>query len=162
MLDTGFHWCEKALRLTSFTSRRRAVQTRRIKCTSTRSTEDISHDVRALGVPIDNDVRARALCVESSNLRDTITRSLSELRAVIAAKRVIELDLNEVARLALGPQLSARSVDEGERAGVLVWRVVAAGHEEDDIGAGGVELLGGCEGREGAEREGVAGEGRHY
>lgn len=146
---------------------RSAVQAVGHKRAATRSTKHITDDVCALGVAIDDNVRARALLLERSNLRDAVAGALCNLGAVVSAERDVELDVHVVASLALGRQLAARGLDKGERPPVVVRRIVAAGHEDDYIGAGSVELgrrgLRRGEGGEGAQSERVAdAEGHHY
>jgi hypothetical protein len=98
--------------------------------------------------------------MECSDLRDTIASALSNLAAVASTESDIELNINVIAAFALSSQLAARRLDEGERATVMVWRVVAASHEDDYIGACCVELRGNGlrsgEGGEGAQGERVA------
>jgi hypothetical protein len=153
--------------LTSITRSRGVVQTGGDLGASTRSTKDISSDPCALGEAVQDDMRARALLVESSDLGLTVADSLSNLTAEVAVHHSLEHNLNEVAGLALGPQLAARSVDEGEGAAVVVRRIVTASHEDNGIGAGSVELgssgfLSESDGDDSAERESVADDGRHY
>jgi hypothetical protein len=111
-------------------------------------------------------VRARALLVESSNLGLAVAHSSSNLATELGAVQSWEHNLNEVAGLALGPQLAARSIDKGECTPILVRRIVTAGHEDDGIGAGSVELgfrsLSDGDGGDSAEREDVADDGRLY
>jgi hypothetical protein len=152
--------------LTSFASRGGVVQTGGDLGASTRSTKDISGNPGALRVAVEDEVRARALLVESSDLGETVADSLTNLLAVVATLR--ERNLDEVAGLALSPQLAARSVDKGECTPVMVRRIVAAGHKDNGISAGSVELggrirsLSDSDGGESAERESVADDGRHY
>jgi hypothetical protein len=134
---------------------------------STRSTKDISGNPGALGEAVEDEVRARALLVESSDLGLTVADSLSDLSAEVAVHHSLEHNLDEVAGLALSPQLAAGSVDEGEGTAILVRRIITAGHEDNGIGAGSVELggsgsLSDSDGGDSAERESVADDGRHY
>jgi len=137
------------------------------KGASTGSTEDIANDIGALGVPVDNDVGARALGVEGSDLRDAVAGTFSDLGAIVAAQSHVVLNVDVVAGLALGGGLTARGLDEGECATVVIWSIITPRHEDDYIGAGCVELrgndscLGRGEGGEGAEGDGVADDGRH-
>lgn len=153
-------------RLTSFASGGGVVKTGRDECASSGSTENITSNVGALRVAVDDNVGARALCLEGSDLRDTVASSLCDLGAVISAKSHIELDVDVVAGLALAVELAAGGLNEGEGTAIVVRRVVAASHEDYYIGAGCVELgsdsLGGREGRESAKGEGVADVERHY
>jgi hypothetical protein len=110
-------------------------------------------------------VGAGALLVEGRDLSDAVLGALVDLVAVVGAVCGIELDIYVVAGLALGRHLAAGGLDEGESTAVVVRGIVAASHEDDYIGAGGVQLggsgaLGGDEGRESAKGEGVADE-RH-
>jgi hypothetical protein len=119
----------------------------------------------SLRVTIDHNVRARTFLVEGSDLRDTITSALGNLVAVVTTQGNVELDINVIAAFALVSQLAARRLDKGERATVMVWRVVAASHEDDYISASCVELrsygLRNGESREGAQGQGVAHVERH-
>jgi hypothetical protein len=103
--------------------------------------------------------------MECSDLRDTIASALSDLAAVVSTESDIELNINVIAALALSSQLAARRLDEGKRATVMVWGVVATSHEDDYIGACCVELWGNGlrsgEGGEGAQGERVADAERH-
>ena len=114
----------------------------------------------ALRVAIDHHVRAGALRVEGSDLRDTVTGSLGHLGAVISTESGIKLDVHVVAALALRVEFAAGSLDEGESTAVMVRCVVATSHEDDFISAGCVELrarsLSGGEGRESAQGEAVS------
>jgi hypothetical protein len=153
--------------LTSITRSRGVVQTRGNLGASTRSTEDISGNPGTLREAVEDEVRARALLVESSDLGLTVADSLSNLGAEVAVHHSLEHNLDEVAGLALSPQLAARRVDEGEGTAVLVRRIVTAGHEDNSIGAGSVELggsgsLSDSDGGDSAERKSVADDGRHY
>jgi hypothetical protein len=155
--------------LTSTTRSRVAVQTGGDLGASTRSSKDISGDPGALREAVEDDVRARALLVESNDLGLTVADTSTNLSAEVAVHHGLELNLDEVAGLALSPQLAARSVDEGEGTAVLVRRIVTAGHEDNGIGTGSVELGGrtrNClsdgDGGDSAERESVADDGRHY
>ena len=117
-----------------------------------------------LGVAVDDNVRARALVVEGSDPSNTVASTLGNLRAVVATKGDIVLDIDVVTGLALGSQLAAGRLNEGECTAVMVRRVVAASHEDDHIGALCIELwrsLGRCEGREGADGESLADAERH-
>ena len=87
--------------LTSVTRSRGRVETSGDLRASTRSSKDISHDPGTLREAIEDEVRARALLVESSDLVKTVADSLANLFAVVAAVR--EHDLNVVAGLALSP-----------------------------------------------------------
>jgi hypothetical protein len=119
----------------------------------------------SLRVPIDHNVRARALLVEGGDLRDTIASTLGKLATVVSTKGNIELDVNVVAALALSSQLAAGSLDKGKCATIMVWGVVATSHEDDYIGASCIELWGNSlrssESGEGAEGDGVADAERH-
>jgi hypothetical protein len=153
--------------LTSITRSRGVVQTGGDLGASTRSTKNISGNPGALREAVEDEVRARALLVESSDLGLTVADSRSNLSAEVAVHHSLEHNLDEVTGLALSPQLAARSVDEGEGTAVLVRRIVTAGHEDNGIGAGSVELGGGgalsdSDGGDSAERESVADDGRHY
>lgn len=152
--------------LTSITRGRGVVQTGGDLGASTRSSKNISGNPGALREAVEDDVRARALLVESGDLSLTVADSRTNLSAEVAVHHSLEHDLDEVTRLALGPQLAARSVNEGEGTPVLVRRVVAAGHEDNGIGAGSVELggrvLSDSDGGDSAERESGADDGRHY
>jgi len=66
---------------------------------STRSSKDISGNPGTLRVAIEDEVRARALLVESSDLGYTAADSIANLWAVVAA--LWKLNLNVVAGLAL-------------------------------------------------------------
>ena len=152
-------------KLTSITRSRGRVQPSGELGASTRSSKDISGNPGALREAVEDDVRARALLVKSSDLGLTVADSVANLRAEVAVLR--EHNLNVVAGLALSPQLAARSVDEGESTAVMVRRIVTAGHEDDGIGTGSVELggsgvLSDCDGGDSAEREDAADDGRHY
>ena len=133
-------------------------------CAATGSTENVTHNVSALRVAVDHDVGAWALLVEGSDLSDTVASTLSDLRAVVGSESNIVLDLNVVAGFALSSQLGAGGIAEGRCATVVVGGIVATSHEDDYIGTGCIELgscsLGGSEGREGANGEGVTDE-RH-
>jgi hypothetical protein len=150
--------------LTSITRSRGAVQTGGDLGASTRSGKDVAGNPGTLGEAIEDDVRARALLVELGDLALTVGDSGLDLSAEVAVLHGVEDNLNEVAGLALSPQLAARSIDEGECSPVLVRRIVTAGHEDHGISAGSVELggLSDGDGGESAERESVADDGRHY
>ena len=158
--------CVTSRILTSITRSRGRIQTSGDLGAATRSSKGISHNPGALRVAVEDEVRARALLVEIGNLAQTVADSIANLRAVVAALR--ERNLNVVAGLALLPQLGARSIGEGECTVVVVRRIVAAGHEDNGIGAGSVELggrvlvLSDGDGCDSAEREKVADGGRHY
>jgi hypothetical protein len=158
-------WAKRYEVLTSFSSRGVVVKTGRDECASTGSTKNIASNVSALRVAIDHNVGAGALGLEGSNLRDTVAGSLGNLVAVISAKGVVELDIDVVTGLALGGELAAGRLNEGEGAAIMVRRIVAASHEDDCISAWCVELggssLGGCEGGESAQGDGVADAERH-
>jgi hypothetical protein len=121
--------------------------------------------VGSLGVTIDDNVRARALGIEGSDLGETVAGSLSDLGAVVSAKSDIELDINVVAGLALGSEFTTGRLDEGECAAVMVRGIVAASHEDDYIGTSCVELGGNSlcrgEGGKSAKGDGVADVERH-
>ena len=87
--------------LTSITRSRGRVETSGELGASTRSSKDISHNPGTLRVAIEDEVRARALLVESSDLGQTVADTLANLFAVVAAVR--EYNLNVVAGLALSP-----------------------------------------------------------
>lgn len=153
--------------LTSITRSRGVVQTGGDLGASSRSSKNISGNPGALREAVEDEVRARALLVESDNLGLTVADSLSNLGAEVAVYHSLEHNLDEVAGLALGPQLAARGVDEREGTPVLVRRIVTAGHDDNDIGAGSVGLggrgrLSDSDGGDNAERESVADNGRHY
>jgi len=74
-----------------------------------------------------------ALGVVRSDLGLAVTGTLSNLSAVVAAERDIELDVDVVAAGALSSELSAGSIDEGRSAAIMVRRVVSASHEDDYI-----------------------------
>jgi len=153
--------------LTSITRSRGAVQTSGDLGASTGSSKDISGNPGALREAVEDDVRARALLVEGSDLGLAVADSSTNLGAEVAVHHSLEYDLDEVAGLALSPDLAARSVNKGEGTVVLVGRVVTAGHEDNGIGAGSVKLggratLGDDYGGDSAERESVADDGRHY
>jgi hypothetical protein len=131
---------------------------------ATGSTENVTHDVSALGVAVDHDVGAWALLVEGSDLSNTVASTLSDLSAVVGSKSDVVLDLDVVASLALGGQLGTGGIAEGRCATVVVRGIVAASHEDDYIGTGCVELrrssLGSSEGGKGANGESLTDE-RH-
>lgn len=108
--------------------------------TSSVSGQNISHNVGTLRVAVHNDLSVGALGVESGNLLDTVGSTLGDLRAPRSTVGNIVLDLNEVAALALLPQLGAGRIDEREGAAVVVGSIVATGHEDDHILAVGGEL----------------------
>jgi hypothetical protein len=139
--------------LTSFASRRGAVETDRVILASTSSTENIASNVSTLRVAVDDNVCAGALGVESSDLSDTVAASLGHLLAVGSAQSNIELNIDVVTALALGSKLAAARLIDGRCAAVCVGSIITAGHEDDYIGAGCVEL-----GR-GDLRSGKGGEG---
>lgn len=115
-------------------------------------------------------MRARALLVEGSDLSLTIANTGTNLSAEVTVLHGVKDNLDEVAGLALVPQLAACSIDEGKGTAVLVWGIVAAGHDNNDIGAGSIGLgvgprddsLSDSGGSDCAERESVADDGRHY
>jgi hypothetical protein len=153
--------------LTSITRSRGGVQAGGELGASTRSSKDISGDPGALGEAVEDKVSARALLVEGGDLGLTVADSLSNLIAEVAVVISREHNLDEVAGLALSPQLAARSVDEGEGTAIVVRRLVTAGHDDNGIGADSIGLGGsGClsdsDGSDSAERESVADDGRHY
>jgi hypothetical protein len=153
--------------LTSITRSRGVVQAGGDLGASTRSTKDISGNPGALREAVKDEVGARALLVESSDLGLTVADSISNLGAEVAVDHSPEHNLDEVTGLALSPQLAARSIDEGEGTAVMVRRIVTTSHEDDGIGAGSVELggsgsLSDGDGGDSAERESVADDGRHY
>jgi hypothetical protein len=131
---------------------------------TTRSTENVADNVSTLRVAVDYDVGARALLVESGDLSDTVACTLSDLSAVVGSESDIVLDLDVVAGLALGSQLGAGGIAERRCATIVVRGIIAASHEDDYIGTSCVELgssgLGGSEGRESANGEGLTDE-RH-
>jgi hypothetical protein len=152
--------------LTSITRSRGAVQTSGDLGASTGSSKDIAGDPGTLREAVEDEVRARALLVESLDLGLAVANTGANLGAEVAVHHSLEDNLDEVAGLALSPQLAAGSVDEGEGTAVLVRRIVAAGHEDNGIGAGSVELggsgsLSDGDGGDSAERESVADDGRH-
>lgn len=89
--------------LTSITRSRGIVQTSGDLGASTRSTKDISGNPGTLREAVEDEVRARALLVESSDLGLTVADSLSNLSAEVAVHHGLEHNLNEVAGLALSP-----------------------------------------------------------
>jgi hypothetical protein len=141
------------------------VETGRDKGAATRSTENVTNNVSTLRVAVDDNVCARALLVKGSDLRNAIAGTLSNLSAVVGTKSDIVLDVDVVAGLALGSELAASGLDEGEGATIVVWRIVTASHEDDYIGAWCLELgrsdLGGGKCRESANGESLT-DGRHY
>jgi hypothetical protein len=153
-------------KLTGFASGRGAVKTVGDESASTGSTKGISNNVSTLRVTVDNNVSARALGVEGSDLRLTVAGTLSELSAVVSTLGNVELDVDVVAGLALGSELAAGRVNEGCGTAVMVRSVVAAGHEDDYIGTCCVELGRSClrrgESSESANGDGVTDEGHDY
>jgi len=136
---------------------------------STGSSKDIAHDPGALREAVEDELRARALLVEVDDLTLAVGNASCDLGAVVAVLHGVEDNLDEIAGLALSPQLAACSVDEGEGTAVLVRGIVAAGHDDNGIGTGSVglggrarDLLSDGDGGESAERESVADDGRHY
>jgi hypothetical protein len=107
-----------------------------------------------LRVAVDYNVCAGALCVECSDLSNTVAASLGDLFAVWSAESGIELNVDVVAALALGSELAAASLEDGGDAAISVACVVAAGHEDDHILTGCVKL-----GRVGALCSSKGGEG---
>ena len=93
--------CVTSRILTSITRSRGRIQTSGDLGAATRSSKGISHNPGALRVAVEDEVRARALLVESSDLGQTVADTLANLFAVVAAVR--EYNLNVVAGLALSP-----------------------------------------------------------
>lgn len=153
------------------------VQTGSDLGTSTRSSKDISSDPGTLGEAVEDDVRARALLVELRDLEHAVLHTRLNLGAEVAVLHRSEYNIDVVAGLANSLKLVARSRNEREDTAVVVRRIVTAGLDDNDIGADSGDLgvgaervflgqlvqgLGGSGGREGAERESVADERRHY
>lgn len=151
--------------LTSLAGGRLAIKTSGHESAATGSTKYVTNNVSALRVAVDYNVGAWALLVEGSDLRDTVAGTLSNLSAVVTTESDVELDVDEVARLALGSELAAGSLNEGEGTSIAVGRVVAASHEDDYISTWCVELCGsslsGRKSGKGANGESLA-DGRHY
>jgi hypothetical protein len=147
------------------TGGRCVVEAGRDKGAATRSAENVTNDVSTLRVAVDYNVCARTLLVESGDLRNAVSGTLGDLVAVVGTKSDIELDVDVVAGLALGSELAAGGLDEGEGAAIVVRRIVTASHEDDYIGTWSLELrrsdLSGGERRESANGESLA-DGRHY
>jgi hypothetical protein len=105
-------------------------------------------------------VGARALGLESSDLRLAVTGTLGELGTVVSTEGHIELNVDVVAGLALAVKLGASCVDEWGGTVIVVRGVIATSHEDNYIGADCVELgsgsLGSREGGDGAKGDGVA------
>jgi hypothetical protein len=59
-------------------------------------------------------VSARALGLEGGDLAHPVAGALCNLVAVVSAQGVVELDVNVVAGLALGSNLAAGRLNEGE------------------------------------------------
>jgi hypothetical protein len=95
--------------LTSFTRTRGAVQTGGDLGASTRSSKDISSNPGALGEAVEDDVRARALLVESSDLGLTVADSRLNLGAEVAVHHSLKHNLDEVASLALSLKVDVSS-----------------------------------------------------
>jgi hypothetical protein len=87
--------------LTSITRSRGVVQTGGDLGASTRSTKNISGNPGALREAVEDEVRARALLVESSDLGLTVADSRSNLSAEVAVHHSLEHNLDEVTGLAL-------------------------------------------------------------
>lgn len=152
--------------LTRFASSRVVVEAGRDEGAATGSTKDITSNMGTLRVAVDNDVSARALGVQGSNLRDTVAGTLSDLGAVVSTEGDIELDIDVVAGLALSIELGASCIDEGGGPAIVVRGIVATSHKDDYISALCVELgrssLSSSEGSSSTKGEGVADERHDY
>ena len=141
------------------------VETGRDKGAATRSAENVTNNVSTLRVAVDYNVCARALLVESSDLRNAVAGTLSDLVAVVGTKSDVVLDVDVVAGLALGSELAAGGLDEGKGAAIVVRCIVTTSHEDDYIGTWSLELrrsdLSRGERRESSNGESLT-DGRHY
>jgi hypothetical protein len=104
------------------------------------TTQKSSRDHGTLRVTIDDDQSIRALCVVLGDLPDAVNGTLLNCRAELCAEGGIKNDIHVVARVALGLEFSARSVDERRGTAIVVRCVIAAGHEDCDIVTGCSEL----------------------
>lgn len=146
-------------RLTRFASLRVAIESIRDERASTRSTQDVTNNMGTLRVTVDNDVGARALSIEGSDLGDAVAGSLSNLVAVGSTESDVELDVDVVTALTLGGEFAAGCLDEGESAAIMVRRIISTGHEDDYIGTRSIELrrsLSGGEGGQSAQGESIS------